>query len=430
LKLNYEDTCGVSRKEIENEGGKLLSIISEMKKSAKRNDYSDCFASINLPFDALMRENIKNLAKEYENKINYIIVIGVGGSNLGTVAVYEALLGKLYNIAHRKTKKPKILFADTIDPDYVLYLKNIVESSLEKGENVLINYVSKSGSTIETTVNFEIFLGLLKKYREDYRDYVVVTTDKNSGLWHEGKQNNFKILEVPKNVGGRFSVLSAVGLFSLSLVGIEIDKLLEGAGIMRDKCLNENIFENPAALSAIVTYLYYKGGRNINVNFLFSSELESVGKWLKQLTGESLGKEKNIRGEKVNVGITPKIATTVDLHSMVQLYLAGPPDKFTNFVRIKNNENNVVIPSGNYAGKTLSEITNAIISGVQESYKKRKIPFFDIVLDDISEVRIGEFLQFRMIETIFIAQLLEINPFDQPNIEEYKSEARRILAGK
>ena len=431
MKFNYKN-CGITENEIKKEGKKILSVISEMKKSAERNDYSDCYASINLPFDSLMPQKIKDLSKEYKNKdkIHYILVIGIGGSNLGTVAVYEAILGKLYNQIYHKDK-PKILFADATDPDYISDIKNIVENSLMRGENVLINCVSKSGTTTETAANFEIFTELLKKYKENYNDYVVVTTDEGSRLWDTAKKNKFKILKIPEKVGGRFSVLSTVGLFPLDLLGIKINELLDGARSTRNKCLNENIFENPAALSAIITYLHYKKRKNINVNFFFSSDFESLGKWLRQLTGESIGKEKNLRGEVVNVGITPSAATAVDLHSMAQLYLAGPSDKFTNFIKIKNyNENNINIPGGNFAGKTLSEITNAIIFGVQKAYIKRNIPFAEIILENKSEKNIGEFLQFKMMEVIFLGNLLEVNPFDQPNVEEYKNATGKFLIRK
>jgi len=192
-------------------------------------------------------------------------------------------------------------------------------------------------------------------------------------------------------------------------------------------CLNENLFENPAALSAAITYIHYKRGRNILVNFLFASDLEGLGKWLSQLIGESLGKEKNLKDEIVNVGITPVVSTAVDLHSMSQLYLAGPMDKFTNFVKIKKNKNNIKIPDGETKTQTLAEITDAIISGVESAYAKRKLPFAEITLEDKTEKSIGEFLQFKMMEIMFLAGLLEINAFNQPNVEEYKVVTRKIL---
>lgn len=425
MKFNYKNS-GITKHEIEEESKNLTNVISEMRKTAKKNDYCDDFASINLPFDNLMLQNIKDLAGEYKNKISYILVIGIGGSNLGTIAVYESLFGKLYN---QKNNFPKILFAGASDPDYIADIKSIIEPALARGENVLIDCVSKSGTTIETVANFEIFINLLKKYKKNYNDYVVVTTDEGSKLWNLAEKNKFRVMEIPKKVGGRFSVLSPVGMFPLKLLGANIDNILEGAGRMRDKCLNQNIYENPAALSAVITYIHYKRGKNIIVNFLFSYDLESLGKWMHQLIAESIGKEKNLQGETVKVGITPTTATAPDLHSLSQLYLAGPSDKFTNFVRIENynQKKDIKIPAGKLAGKTLSEITYASSSGVQEAYVKRKIPFIDILLEDISEKCLGEFLQFKMMEIIFLARLLEVNPYDQPNVEEYKVVTKRIL---
>ena len=197
--------------------------------------------------------------------MDYIIVIGIGGSNLGTIAVFESVKGKLHN---QLTDKTKILFADTVDSDTLAQISILMEKTLRSGKKILLNVVTKSGTTTETIANFQVLLNILKKHKKNYKDFIVATTDKGSKLYDLAELEKFQILEIPKKVGGRYSVFSAVGLFPLSVAGINIDKLLKGAADMRDTCLNKNILKNPAAISAVILYLH-KESRNINDNFIF-----------------------------------------------------------------------------------------------------------------------------------------------------------------
>ncbi len=389
---------------------------------------------INLPYDLEYVENIKKLINE-KKKLNpsYIVVIGIGGSNLGTIAVQEAIYGRLYNELNPNTK---ILYADTVDSDLINNIIEIIEPVLKNGGNIILNGISKSGSTTETIANFEILVELLKKYKKDYREYIIVTSDEGSKFWNLAQKERFDTLPIPKKVVGRYSILSAVGLFPLGLIEIDITELLKGAKEIIKKCLNTEVKDNPAVISASLKYIHYKRGKNIHNLFIFSPDLESLGKWYKQLIGESIGKEYNLKKERVNVGITPTISIgSTDLHSMAQLYLGGPADKFTTFVKIKKNKNIVkVSENGEYSelvkeisGKRLQTIMRAIYKGVIKAYRARKRPFTEIHMLDKSEYSIGQFLQFMMIETMLLGYLLGINPFNQPNVEEYKIETRRIL---
>jgi glucose-6-phosphate isomerase len=371
-----------------------------------------------------------------QSKPEYLIVVGIGGSNLGTIAVQEAILGKLYN---QLTPSIKVLYADTVDSDLIYAIIRLVKPVLERDGNIVLNLVSKSGTTTETVANSEILIALLKKYKENYGKYVNITTDKGSKLWDLALKEGFNVLEIPKKVGGRYSVFSPVGLFPLGLLGINTAQLLRGARSMRDACIDMNIEENPAALSAVIQYLHYKGGRNISDLFLFSNDLESLGKWYRQLMAESLGKEFNKKGERVNIGITPTVSIgSTDLHSMAQLYLGGPYDKFTTFVRVKNNGSTMTVPNiegytdlvSGIRGKSLMNIMDATLEGTEAAFRAAKRPFAEITLPDKSESSIGQLLQFKMIETIYFAHLLNVNPFDQPNVENYKTETRKILAAQ
>ncbi|RKY69634.1 MAG: hypothetical protein DRQ02_00540 [Candidatus Latescibacterota bacterium] len=432
---------GISEEELEQEAKRLSPYVSMMQQTAARastrSAYIDERASINLPLDEEMRQKVKHLARDKrERGIECLVVIGIGGSNLGTIAVKDALLGKLYN--QLPSCSPKILFADTVDNDYIADLLEVVEQILKRGGKVLLNVVTKSGSTTETVANFELFLEVLRRYYpKDYADYVVITTDKNSKLW-DLAEGRFDRLEIPHQVGGRYSVFSPVGLFPLTMLGIDIDKLCEGAKIMRQMCLEEEIRRNPAALSALIQYIQEtKKQKPINVNFFFSRELNSLGYWYRQLMGESIGKEQKLTGQRANLGITPVVAVgSVDLHSVAQLFLAGPNDKYTNFIKVAaQSRQSLRVPDSpevdtlaeNLAGKSFPEVMEAIFGGTVAAYLENRRPSTATVLPERSEYTVGQWLQWKMMEMIYLGALYEVNPFDQPKVEDYKKVTREIL---
>lgn len=428
-----DNNCLVSKKDLAIIFEKLKNEIINIKDSLD-HEYEDKYGSINLPNDYDMVKKIKNLI-EIKKKLNpkYIIVIGIGGSNLGTLAIQEALLGKYYNL---KDSNIKIFYADTVDSDQLNDIIDIIEPALKKGEKILINCISKSGGTTETISNFEIFIDIIKKYIKEYKKYIIVTTDEDSKFWRFAKEKGFDVLGIPKNVGGRYSIFSSVSLFPLGLIGLNIDKILEGALAMRDICLSLDIDKNIASRSACYIYKYYKMGFNIHDLFLFSPDFESIGKWYRQLIGESIGKEYNKDNKQIFCGITPTVSIgSTDLHSMAQLYLGGPYDKFTTFIKINKNKSTLKLPNfdeystlvNNIQLKKISEIMDAIFYGTKKSYKKGKRPFLEIVFPDKYESSIGQFLQYKMIEIMYLGFLLNVNPFDQPNVEDYKNETKSVL---
>lgn len=407
--------------------------LNNMKKAIEEG-YEDVRASLNLPVDASTIKKVLTLVEE-KNKLQprHIIVVGIGGSNLGCLAVFDAILGKKLNL---QDNEKKILFADTVDSDLISDITNIIKPVLQKNEKILLNIISKSGSTTETIANFEILLQLLEKYSDNPKDSVVVTTDYDSKLWHLAKEKQYDLLEIPKKVGGRYSVFSTVGLFPLGMMGIHIEQLLEGAKEMRARCLNADFYSNPAAIGAACAFIHFKDKRNIHDLFLFSDDLESIGKWNRQLVAESLGKEHNNLGHQVFTGITPTFSIgSTDLHSVAQLYLGGPFDKFTAFVKIKKNKHDLTVPDfreyrslvKGIQQKPLQEIMNAIYEGVTTAFIKGNRPFMEIILPDKSAFSIGQFMQYKMMETMFLGGFLQINPFDQPHVELYKKETRNLL---
>ena len=432
LKLFYEDAL-ISKDRILKTAGEIIPEIEKVRSIISKG-YDDDRAFINLPDD---EETLSIVKRVIEEKLSlqpeFLIVIGIGGSNLGTLAVQEAILGKLYNLSALTIK---VLYAETVDSSLIGSIIKLVKSTLKRDGNVLLNVISKSGITTETVANFRILIDLLRKYKKGYRDYVVATSDRDSELWNLAVKEGFTTLEVPQKVGGRYSVFSSVGLFPLGLLGIKIEDLLKGAKQMRDTCVDTDLERNPAAITASIQFNHYKEGKNISDLFFFSNDLESMGKWCRQLMAESLGKEFDRDGRKVNVGITPMVSVgSTDLHSVAQLYLGGPYDKFTTFISIENSSPRLYVPRKDgyfdlvhgIDGRSLEEILNAILEGTKEAFRKDKRPFIEISLPDKSESSIGQFMQLKMIETMYLGHLLNVNPFDQPNVEKYKKETRRIL---
>jgi len=420
----WQITSLIDKKMINPIFDQLLPKIQEAKE----------IASLTVPFDQELRNSVEQLIKKKkELKPSVLVVIGIGGSNLGTIAVHEAINGVLYN---ELAPPIKVYFADTVDSDYIAQILKIVEQELQENKDILLNVISKSGTTTETIANFEIFLHLLQQYKKDWQKYVVITSDKESLLWNFAQVQQVDYLEIPKSIGGRYSVFSAVGLFPLGMLGINLQDLQQGAQTMVKDCTTEDPEKNISAMSASIAFQQYKSGKNISDLFLFSVFLESVGKWWRQLVGESLGKEHNKEGKKVNVGITPIVSIgSTDLHSMAQLYLGGPYDKFTTIVTVEKHKMSIRVPLvpgfenmvSELQNKSLSFIMSAISQGVKRAFAKNKRPFVSIILPDINAYCIGQLLQFKMIETMYLGYLLGVNPFDQPAVELYKKETREIL---
>ncbi|MBU1164390.1 hypothetical protein KKA15_02400 [Patescibacteria group bacterium] len=431
IEFNYKNISFIKEDKIKNSAESLKTYVDHLKIVAEANNYESDEASIFAPFDLAAQKEIKSAVEQTSSNIlKYIIVVGIGGSNLGTKAVYEALFGNLDSL---KKRQPKIIFIDTVAPSLMANVKLILDE-IKTTEEVLINLITKSGTNTEPIVNFEGLYAYLIKRFPNINERIVVTTSGGTKLWQKSHELGLTILDHP-TVGGRYSVFTAVGLFPLAVVGVNINSLLKGAQEMRDLCISSDFDENVALISAVLIHQHYQKGKNILNNFFFNPELESVGKWYRQLIGESIGKEKDTRGNEVNAGITPIVSIgSTDLHSMAQLYLGGPDDKFTNFV-YATDKSEAAVPTQQLfpgvveglEGKDLKIIMNAIIEGVKKAYYKKQIPYMEINMPEISAYTIGQFLQFKMMEMMYLAKLMGVNAFDQPNVEEYKEETRKLL---
>ncbi|MCK5027471.1 MAG: hypothetical protein KAS07_03560, partial [Candidatus Pacebacteria bacterium] len=412
----------------------LEEYCSRIEQIVERGDFLAPEASLNISSDALTLQMVENAIQKYKKKdLKYIVIVGIGGSNLGTMAIYQALFGTFD--AFKKDRIPKILFLDTVSEEKTRAIVEILEKEAEDDQEFVINVVSKSGKTTETIANFEVLYKELSKQFGNISERVVVTTDVGSPLWDRAKKHGFTRLSTKKNVGGRFSVFSAVGLFPLGLTGVSIRELLEGACAMREKCFNVNVKENPSMASAIILHTQYMKGITIHNSFFFAPELENVGKWYRQLVGESLGKRYDVDGNEVFAGITPIVSIgSTALHSMAQLYFGGPHDKFTTIITIGERKNTLTLPESlmfegiieGIQGKDVREIMHAISLSVQKTYKDLELSFATVEIPDISAFYLGQYLQYKMMEVMFLAQLMKVNAFDQPSVQKYKSATRDI----
>lgn len=399
MDINFENSMLKSYAKLE---AKLAPEIISMNK-ALTNNYDDERSSINLCMDKTIISDCNAILKKVNNA-KVLVVVGIGGSNLGTMAIYDALQHKV---------KRKLYFADTCDPYLIKKIQNELSIHKKNNEKIVLNVISKSGGTTETIANYEC----LKKYC----DYIVATTENGSKLYNHANDNNYLILDMPKSVGGRYSVFSNVGMFPLLFAGIDILELQKGAKYMRSQipCL-----DNPAMLSAITIFAKNKPILN---TFLFCPQLESLGKWYRQLLGESIGKEFDRTGKKVNTGITPTTSIgSTDLHSMAQLFLGGPSDKFHVIVDVKNSPKLKVKSKLLDLDTDLEKIMDAIIKGTKTAFKKRKIPFCEFTIE-LNEYDLAAFMQLKMVEMMYLGALFNVNPFDQPNVEEYKKVTKVIL---
>lgn len=409
---------------------KLETYTARLREVRGSKAYTEYESSINLPNDDALLTRVKEVAHTVVTpQMKYSIVIGIGGSNLGTKAIYDAVYGARDLL--EPNRFPKMLFAETTDPEWLAAAQTLLKG-LTRPEEVLVTVISKSGGTTETMANFEVLMQTLREKFDDVTGRVVAITDEGSKLWEAAGAQQMQRLAIPAPVGGRYSVLSAVGLLPLLSVGIDITQLRKGASDMLDHTFGE---DNIAAQSAAVLALARGNGQVINDNFMFHPELESVGKWYRQLMGESVGKEQSLTGETVHAGITPTVSLgSTDLHSVGQLYLGGPKDKLTTFVSSAQSAEASVptervfpdlVPVA--TGKTAEQIMAAILQGTQIAYQKAGLPYMEVVLDDLSVASLGAYLQFKMVEMMYLGQLLGVNSFDQPNVESYKIETKRLL---
>ncbi len=442
LKLNYKNADAIVvgeenglniEQEFCNYKETIANIISDLNK--RKDKPGQWLRWMNLGYSEETVWYVKEFASMVENRFDNILVLGIGGSALGGLAVTEALLKPYWNLLTTEQRKglPRIFFLDNIDPDSINGLLEILD--LKK---TLVNVITKSGSTAETMSQYMIVKNMLEKeLQDDYRKNIVVTTDKNVGILRQlADQEGYKTFVIPDDVGGRFSVFSAVGLLPFALVGIDIDELTNGIKDMDLALKNTDIHENIAAQNALIHYLMdTKKGKNISVMMPYSSRLKYVSDWYTQLWAESLGKEFDIDGNRVNVGQTPiKALGATDQHSQIQLYNEGPNNKLITFIRVENFDTTLEIPKifeytgiGYLGGKTINDLINAEADSTRVALSDYSRPTITISMDRINPYNLAQLLYMLEVQTAIAGELYHINTFNQPGVEQAKNYTYALM---
>jgi glucose-6-phosphate isomerase len=378
---------------------------------------------------------VKEYAAEAKGKFENLLVLGIGGSSLGGIAITEALLKPYWNLLspEQRAEFPRIFFIDNIDPDQINGLLDVLD--LKK---TLVNVITKSGSTAETMSAYMIIKDRLQKeLGSQYGKNIVATTDKNIGVLRQlSNQEGYKTFIVPDDVGGRFSVFCAVGLLPFALVGIDIEEMMQGVKDMDEVLQNPDINENIAAQNALIHYLLdTQKGKSLTVMMPYSSRLRYVSDWFVQLWAESLGKEADLDGNVVNVGQTPiKALGATDQHSQIQLYNEGPNDKIINFIRVAQFDTELKIPCafeytgiGYLCGKSINELMNAEADSTKVALTDYKRPNLTLTIPKINAYYMGQLLYMFMLQTSIAGSLYHINTFDQPGVEQAKNYTYALM---
>jgi glucose-6-phosphate isomerase len=390
-----------------------------------------------LPFDPVRRKHVhavRAIADELRPKTDNLIVLGIGGSALGNIALHAALNPLTYNIMPREERAaggaPRLFVLDNVDPQFVGQVLDEIRRDDPRFERTIVNVISKSGETAETAAQFLIARAMLKDALGDqYARHIVAVTDAEKGTMRRiCDREGYATLPVPEGVGGRFSVLSPVGLFSAAMCGNDIDALLDGAAAMDERCSNVDVAHNPAATLAWFLIEFTRRGKSNHVLMPYCNGLYSLAEWYRQLWAESLGKRVDRDGREVFAGATPiKALGATDQHSQIQLYREGPNDKVIGFVEVERFEHDLTIPSDldeenlRYLhGRTLGELINAEKRATEFALLESKRPNFTIRFPEVNAYHVGEFLQLWMITTAYAGLMLNIDAYDQPAVETGK----------
>jgi len=377
------------------------------------------------------------VAAACKGKFDNLVVLGIGGSALGNIALQSALNPATYNLLPDKTRPgPRIFVVDNVDPTYFGSVLAFCEQSPGGLKRTLFNIISKSGETAETAAQFMIIRDRLKRQLgAEYKGNIVAITDPKSGTMRQiCDTEGFTTLPVPDGVGGRFSVLSPVGLFSAAMAGIDINQLLDGAAAMDAPCCRESILENPAALLAfLLVELGETKGKMNHVMMPYSNNLYLLADWYRQLWAESLGKEVNLTGEKVFAGFTPiKALGTTDQHSQVQLYREGPNDKVFGFLEVADfatpqGAGDIKIPTGlgvdaikYLEGASMTGLLNAEKRATEYALVASQRPNFTIGFPKIDAFHVGQFIYLWEMVTAYAGLMLNIDAYNQPAVETGK----------
>ena len=427
IKVNFEYT-----RIFEKNVMKYAKQVAEIHKKLheKADDENEFCGWINLPtnYDKKEFARIKKAAKKIQSDSDILLVIGIGGSYLGARAVIEALNNSFYNMQDKTQRKtPQILYVgNTLSPNYISELVNYIGD-----KDISLNVISKSGTTTEPAIAFRIFREIMEnKYSlKEARSRIYVTTDSKKGaLKTLADKEKYETFVIPDNVGGRYSVLTAVGLLPIAASGIDIDALMEGARIAQDRYADENLKYNECYKYAALRNVLYQEEKNIEILVAYEPKMHYFIEWWKQLFGESEGKEEK--------GIYPSGAEfTTDLHSLGQYIQEGRRNLFETVINVENPENDITLKKEeddmdnlNYlSGRTLDYVNKKAMQGTIAAHVEGDVPNIVVNIDRLDANNMGQLIYFFELACAMSGSILGINPFNQPGVEKYKKNMFKLL---
>ncbi len=421
---------GIKKERIDQYSDKVREIHKKIQ--------GDKLGFMKLPYqeEELIKE-LQEMARERSECENFVI-LGIGGSALGSIALQTALNDPYYNINDQsRGNRPRIFVPDNVDP---VRFNSLLETIDIK--KTIFNVISKSGGTAETMSQF--LIARQKVIEEvgidNLADHFIATTSADSGYLIEiASKEGFPTFFIPEGVGGRFSVLTPVGLVFAAFAGIDIKELLSGARFMDEICDNDDIWTNPAYLNGLLQYLAYQGGKPLSVMMPYAHSLKDVADWYRQLWAESLGKEVDREGNIINVGPTPiKALGATDQHSQAQLYMEGPYDKVITFLEVEDYGVEVEIPEAykeiegvSYlGGHSLNKLIKTEKDATELALTRRNRLNCTIKIPEVNEFTMGQLLYLLELQTAFVGELFNINAFNQPGVELGKHYTYGILGRK
>lgn len=417
----------------------LAAAARDAQEAVQKNRGTGWLGWMDLPYNqADILSRIETVAARIRADFDAFVVLGIGGSALGPIAVQQALNHQRWNdLPAGKRSGPKFYVEDNIDPERMASLLDVIDV-----RRTCFNVITKSGATAETMSQYLIITDLLKKaVGEGWQKHIVATTDHEKGnLIKLAKQEGFELFYIPDSVGGRFSELTPVGLLPAAVCGIDVRAMLEGAAAMDKRCQNTDVWKNPALLEAVLQYIAMEQrGMSVQVVMPYADSLKYMADWFCQLWAESLGKNVTRKGAAVNVGQTPtKSLGVTDQHSQLQLYTEGPFDKVITFLKVGAFRSEVTIAHGCEAfadvaflgGKTLNQLIDAELRGTEYALLSAKRMSQTITLPQVNAYTLGQLMYFFEMATAYAGELLDVDAFNQPGVENSKIASYAVLGNQ
>jgi len=408
----------------------LSGYAAKANQALQKNRGTGWLGWMELPYNQIeIIAEVEKVAADVRKDFDTFVVLGIGGSALGPIAVQQALNHLRYNeLPAAKRNGPKLYVEDNIDPERMQSLLDVIDA--------------KSGATAETMSQYLIISELLKKeVGAGWQKHIIATTDTEKGnLIKLAKTEGFRLFYIPSSVGGRFSELCPVGLLPAAVCGIDVKAMIAGAKDMDQRCKNDDVWQNPALLEAVLQYIAMQDmDTNVQVVMPYADSLKYMADWFCQLWAESLGKNVTRKGMAVNVGQTPTKALGVtDQHSQLQLYTEGPYDKIITFLKVGTFRNESPIPHGCeefpdvafLGGKSLNKLLAAELAGTEYALYRAGRMSQVITLPEVNAHTIGQLLYFFQMATAYAGELFDIDAFNQPGVEESKIASYAVLGNE